>query len=227
MTADTKLLVADADSSVRSIVRLSAQEEGWHCDEAADDIAAIKHLRKKEYHLAVLDADLPSMGGLIVCMHVKKHIRTPIILLSRSGQEEDRLAGFAAGCNDFVIKPFYPRELMARAKNLLKLCGVFQSAEKFFTAGQMQIHAHSRTAYLCDCQMQLTPKEYDLLLFFVKNPHQAFSRDMLLDRVWGIDFIGTDRTVDTHVKSLRAKLHPYPHYIETVWGIGYKFSPVK
>ena len=225
MTREISILVADADSSVRSIIKLSALAEGWRCDEASDGISVLKRLRHSDYDLAILDTRLPELDGKIVCRYLRKTSQLPVIFISKDQKEEDRLSGFAVGGNDFVPKPFYPRELMARVKNLLKLCERFDHVSKTITAGALQIDIDSHCAHAQGRKLQLTPKEYDLILFLCQNPNQAFSRDALLNLVWGHEFVGTDRTVDTHVKSLRSKIHPLQHYIETIWGFGYRFEP--
>ena len=218
-----QLLSADADASVRNIIRLSAAEQGWLCDDAADGIAALKCLRRKRYDLLILDTELPEVDGVFVCHSLRKTEQTPVIFLGKSGTEAERLAGFEAGGNDYILKPFFPRELVARVKNLLALTGGGAGAHKIIEAGSLRMDMHARTAYLDSRPLQLAPKEYELLLFFCQHPSQAFSRDELLNEVWGRDFFGSDRTVDTHVKSLRGKLHPR-EYIQTVWGFGYKFQ---
>jgi two-component system response regulator ResD len=218
-----RILAADGDLSVREIIRLAAGEQRWACDEAADGVAALKLLRRGSYHVAALDAELPDIDGVFICRHLRKTVQTPVIILSRNGAEQSRLAAFEAGGNDYVLKPFYPRELVARIRSLLALTGHGTNAARGIDAGKLRVDTQSRTASLEGRSLQLTPKEYELLLFFCRHPFHAFSRDTLLDEVWGQDFFGSDRTVDTHVKSLRCKLQPYG-YIETVWGFGYKFK---
>ncbi len=225
MPRETRILVADADASVREVVRLAAREAGWLCDDAPDGITALKQLRRRDYELVVASVELPELDGLVVCRHVRKTNLIPVILISKNGKEMDRLTGFAAGGNDYLVKPFYPRELIARAKNLMELCDCAPSVTSTFIAGHIRIEDDSHSVFVDGKRTALSPKEYDLLLFFVKNPLQVFSRDKLLDLVWGPEFDGTDRTVDTHVKSLRAKIKPFQSCIETVWGLGYKFSP--
>lgn len=224
MANQIRLLAADADLSVREIIRLAAAEQGWACESAKDGISALKLVRRNQYHLAVVEVELPEINGLIVCRQLRKTPGIPVILIARDGRENSRLEGFAAGGNDYVLKPFYPHELMARVRNLLELCGMHVHPRNVIAAGELRIEADSRTVTLAGKRLQLSPKEYDLLLFFCKNADRAFSRDSLLDLVWGTDFEGTDRTVDTHIKSLRSKLAPYQSCIETVWGFGYKFS---
>lgn len=219
-----RLLLADSDPTVREILRFCSREEKWHCDEARDGIAALKLLRRSQYSLILLEFELPEINGELVCTQVRKNSRVPVIFLSRRNGEEDRLSSFEAGGNDFVAKPFYPRELIARIKNLLSLSGMGSGSREIVVAGKLQIDTYSHAVTVDERTIQLTPREYDLLLFLSQNPGKAFSRDSLLDLVWGKNFFGTDRTVDTHIKSLRNKIKPYHNYIATIWGFGYKFE---
>lgn len=220
---DVRMMVADADLSVREVVRSCVKGEGWNCDEAKDGIGALKLLRRKKYHLVVLEAELPEINGELVCMQIRKTERTPVIFLSKRSSENERLAGFYAGGNDYLIKPFFPRELTARIKSLLGLYGVSPDLRKILHAGSLRIDLDSHNVMIDERPVQLTPREYDLLLFLCQNQGKAFSRDSLLDLVWGEHFLGTDRTVDTHIKSLRNKIRPH-NYIVTIWGYGYKFE---
>lgn len=224
MVSDTRLLIADTDAAVRGIIRISAQEEGWSFDEAGDGITALKLLRRNTFQIAILDYDLAELDGKIVCRQIRKSSGIPVIFLSSHGGETERLTGFAAGGNDYMIKPFYPRELVARIKSLLTLYGHAPEQKRTLVCGKISIDLLSHKAIVENRQLALTPKEYDLLLFFCQNPSKAYSRDVLLNLVWGEDFYGSDRTVDTHIKSLRGKISPYHYYIVTIWGMGYKFE---
>ena len=224
MVQGIRLLIADTDASIRGIIRVAAREEGWDCSEAADGIVALKLFRRNSYHLAVLDYDLAELNGRIVCKQIRKSSKIPIILLSVHSGEAERLAGFAAGGNDYILKPFYPGEVVARIKSLMTLYGYDNVQKKTLQRGGIEIDLLSYNVYVDQKVIRLTPKEYDLLVFFCQNPKKAFSRDALLDLVWGDDFDGSDRTVDTHVKSLRGKIRPYSFYIATIWGVGYKFE---
>jgi DNA-binding response OmpR family regulator len=219
---DIRLLVADADASVREVLRYCAKGEGWGIDEAKDGIAALKLLRRNQYDIVILDADLPEVSGDLVCGQIRKKSRVPVIFICGRSSEEDRLACFAAGGNDFVTKPFFPREILARVKSFLDLCGVFSSGKEI-CSGNLLINTRFHSVMVDDREIKLTPKEYDLLLFFCQRPNRAFSRDDILDYVWGKCFAGADRTVDSHVKSLRNKIKPYHNYISTIWGFGYKY----
>lgn len=221
---DIKLLVADSDSSVRSIIRIAAEEAGWSLDEAADGITALKLFRRGRYHLLIVDFDLPELDGRIVCRQIRKSSALPVIFLSLHPEESERLASFEVGGNDYVLKPFYPRELMARVLSLLTLAGHTPQIRKNLSCGGLSLDLWSREVRVDGRRLSLTPKEYDLLLFFCHNQDMVFSRDVLLNRVWGDDFCGSDRTVDSHVKSLRSKITPHHGRIVTVWGVGYKFE---
>ena len=224
MIQRARLLIADTDASIRGIIRIAVKEEGWECSEATDGITALKLFRRNSYHLAILDYNLTELNGRIVCKQIRKSSKIPIILLSVHSGEAERLAGFAAGCNDYIIKPFYPGEVVARIKSLMTLYGYENVPKKTLVRGGIEIDLQSYNVYVDQKLISLTPKEYDLLVFFCQNPEIAYSRDTLLDLVWGHDFYGSDRTIDTHVKSLRGKIQPYNFYIATIWGVGYKFE---
>jgi DNA-binding response OmpR family regulator len=219
-----RLLIVDGDESVRSVIKEKAAAEGFACDEAADGIAAIKLFRRYDYSLILLDTELPQLDGRNVCRQIRKVSDTPIIIVSARSSEEDRLTGFDLGADDYVLKPFSPCELMARVKVFLRRSGgIGRAVPRKISFSGLFIDTVSRSVYVDDRLVQLTPKEYDLLFFLSQNPNEAFSRDVLLNEVWGYDFAGSDRTVDTHIKTLRENIKPYDGYIMTVWGFGYKF----
>ena len=222
MDADEiRLLIADADVSIRDIIQYSALEQGWLTDQARDGVTAVKLLRRNRYAVLLLDLELPVIDGLMVCEQFC--VDTPVIFISRRDAEQDRLDAFAAGGNDFVVKPFYPRELVARIKSLLKLTGVFRQETSALQAGGLLIKTKSREVHVGGRPIKLTPREYELLLFLVRNQDHGYTRETLLNMVWGQQFDGNDRTVDAHIKSLREKIKPYHTYITTIWGYGYKF----
>jgi len=219
-----RLLIADADASVREIIGYCAKEEGWMCDEAKDGIAAIKLLRHAQYHLLIMEAELPIINGKMVYNQLSEGRRPPVIFISNKTAEADRLAAFNAGGNDYVLKPFFPREIVARIKNLLHLYQISAKNHKTLDVGDLKIDLSAHTVLVDGRRIKLTPKEYTLLLLLCQYPHRAFSRDSLLNHVWGQEFSGTDRTVDTHIKSLREKIKPHQDYIATIWGFGYKLN---
>lgn len=222
---EIRLLIADSDYSIRNIIRIASEEAGWLSDDASNGIMALKLFRRRHYHLAVLDFSLAELDGRIVCRQIRKSSALPVIFLSVYPEESERLACFAVGGNDYVLKPFYPRELMARIRSFLSLTGYDLQVKKNIVSEGIIIDLFSRDVLVDGRQICLTPREYDLLLFFCQNPHRAYSREVLLNCVWGEEFQGSDRTVDTHVKSLRAKIQPFQSRIITVWGIGYKYEP--
>lgn len=222
--SEVRLLVVDGDSAVRSVIRENAAAEGYLCDEAANGIAALKLFRRNEYNVVVMDTDLAELDGVNVCRQIRKASDVPVIVLSEHPAQENRLCYFQLGADDYVVKPIFPLELMARVRVFLRRSGMTQLASpKRFSFNGLYIDTASRTVYIDERVVQLTPKEYDLLFFLTKNPNKAFSRETILNEVWGYDFYGSDRTVDTHIKTLRENLRPYQQYIATVWGYGYKF----
>ena len=217
-----RILVADEDTSVRDIILYCSQEQGWQIDQARDGVTAVKLLRRNNYRLLILELELPVINGLMVCEQFSAN--TPVIFISGRDSEQNRLDAFEAGGNDFMVKPFYPREMVARVKNLLRLTGNSLPKTDILHAGAIKIDIRSHDVFVNETFIKLTPREYDLLLFLSQNQNRCFSRDSLLDMVWGQHFDGTDRTVDTHVRNLREKLTPCHTYITTIWGYGYKFE---
>ena len=223
--SDIRFLVVDADSNIRRIIRENIEREGYLCDEASDGIIALKLFRRKEYALVILDFFLPVLSGTMACGQIRKASDIPIIMISSSKEEADILACFEQGVDDYLIKPFYLAELLARIRVFLRRSGVKNVLQpKKISFQGLYIDTVSHSVYVNENLVQLTPKEYQLLLFLSQNPNTSFSRNELLNEVWGYDFFGSDRTVDTHVKTLRENIKPYQRYIATVWGFGYKFE---
>ena len=217
------ILLADSDENVRAKIRQYASGCEISVDEVRDGISAIKFFRRKEYNLVVLDAFLPELDGVNVCRQLRKVSSVPIIFLTAKSSEHDRLTGFSAGADDYVIKPFFVSELFARINVLLnRNKDVHKRA--ILNAGGISVDINARTVFVDEKPVSLSPKEYELLVFLMDNPGRALSRSAILRGVWGEDFDGTDRTVDTHIRALRDSLAPYGKYIITVWGIGYKFE---
>ncbi len=196
---DIRLLIADQDSAVRSAIKKMATAQGYLFDEAADGIAALKLFRRHDYNIIIL-------------------------IVSAKYGEQDKLNAFELGVDDYIAKPFSAPELLARIKVFLyRSGGLNRVTPAKITFSGLFIDTISRAVYIDDSAVQLTPKEYDLLFFLSQNPNKAFSRETLLNEVWGYDFTGSDRTVDTHIKTLRENIKPYDTFIVTVWGFGYKF----
>lgn len=223
--SDIRLLIVDGNSAVRSSIREHADAEGYHCDEAADGVAALKLFRRNDYNAVILDTSLSELDGVSVCLQIRKMADVPIIIISENKDEKEKLLCFEFGADDYVIKPLSYWELMARVKVFLRRSGNSESVVlKKLSFGGLYIDLNSRTVYVKDKAVELTPKEYELLLFLSRHPNKAFSRNMLLNEVWGYEFSGSDRTVDTHIKTIRRSIKPYEDYIATVWGFGYRFE---
>lgn len=224
MNSDIRLLIVDPSSIVRAEIRQLAVSQGYSFDEAADGIAALKLFRRNDYNLIVMDPDLPELDGGNVCRQIRKVSEVPVLFISARTAEQDRLCAFEVGADDFILKPFYPRELLARIKVFLYRTGSkTKCVSDKITFNGLFINTVSREVMVDDRPVQLTPKEYDLLFFLSQNPNKAYSREALLNEVWGYCFTGSDRTIDSHIRTLREIIRPYDGYIVTVWGFGYKF----
>jgi DNA-binding response OmpR family regulator len=184
-------------------------------------------LEQHGYSIIILDVMMPKMDGWTTCREIRKLSKVPIIMLTARGEEYDKLFGFELGVDDYIVKPFSPKELLARMNAVIRrsslLPGINISDNKLQIDG-LVIEFNSRNVYVDGKPVELTRKEYELLNHFVKNPNRVFSREQLLSAVWGYDFMGDDRTVDTHIKMLRESLKDYRKFIVTVWGTGYKFE---
>lgn len=219
-----RILLVDDDPHIRAIVREYAQAEDWQFSEASDGFSALQLLEKETWALLVLDIMMLRMDGWAVLRQLRKNSQIPVILLTARDEEYDRLLGFELGVDDYVSKPFSPRELIARMKALLKRSGALVQDQQMLRYGALQIDRAAHRVLLHDQPLTLTPKEYDLLVFLAAKPDRAFTRDQLLNQVWGYDYFGDARTVDTHVRSLRDKLGAWRSLVGTVWGTGYRFE---
>lgn len=219
-----KILLADDDPHVRSIIREYAQAEEWTFSEASNGEEALRKFAEGGIALIVLDVMMPFLDGWGTLKQLRKESEIPVILLTARDEEYDRLLGFELGVDDYVAKPFSPRELIARMKALLKRTGIQESARQVLVFGNLRLDLDAHSATLAGHDLNLTPKEYDLLAFLAGKPSRVFTRDQLLNHVWGYDYFGDARTVDTHVRSLRDKLGDCRGLIATVWGTGYRFD---
>lgn len=220
-----RILLADDDPRIRSIIREYSQAEEWTFIEADDGEDALKLFRAEEISLVVLDVMMPKMDGWAVLKEIRKTSQVPAILLTARNEEYDRLLGFELGVDDYISKPFSPRELIARMKALLKRAGASSSSQpEHYVVEGLSVDTQAHIVRIDKEVVALTPKEYDLLAFFVSRPGIVFTRDQLLNHVWGYDYYGDARTVDTHIKSLRDKIGKYRELIVTVWGTGYRFT---
>jgi DNA-binding response OmpR family regulator len=219
-----KILIADNDPRIRTIIREYSQAEDWEFVEAGDGEEAIAKFNSNNFSIIILDIMMPRLDGWGVLKQVRKASEIPVIMLTARNEEYDRLLGFELGVDDYIGKPFSPRELIARIKALLKRAGAAAQPVHTYIHEGLQIDSTARIVTINGETAALTPKEFDLLTFFVSRPGVAFTRDQLLNHVWGYDYYGDARTVDTHIKSLREKLGQYRELIVTVWGTGYRFT---
>ena len=219
-----RLLIVDTDETARNQMKSLADNAGYAFDVAFDGVMAIKLFRRRDYHLIIMDTDLPVLDGWNVCRQLRKVSDVPIIIVSNQACEQDKILAFDSGADDYLCKPFSSLELLARIKVFLyRTTGLKSPSQTKIACRGLLIDTASHTVSVDDNIVKLTPKEYELLYFLSENPNKAFSREMLLNEVWGYEFTGSDRTVDTHIKMLRENIKPYDPCIVTVWGFGYKF----
>lgn len=227
MNNKERILIVDDEDRIRDMIKEYISIEGYIIDEASDGVDAISMFKLNNYSLIILDVMMPKIDGWTVCREIRKTSRVPVIMLTARGEEYDKLFGFELGVDDYIVKPFSPKELLARMKAIIRRSAapiIEEVIENKSIFEGVIIDYDSHNVYVDDSLINLTPKEYELLTFFSKNPNKVFSREQLLTGVWGYDFTGDDRTVDTHVKMLRESLKDYRKFIVTVWGTGYKFE---
>lgn len=224
---NVKILLVDDEERIREMIREYISFEGYDMDEASDGVEALNLLKNQKYSLVILDVMMPKIDGWSVCRELRKTSQVPIIMLTARGEEYDKLFAFELGVDDYIVKPFSPKELLARIKVIIRRSTPPSSDAQNKSSASFEgltVEFDSRNVYVDGELKSLTPKEYELLKFFIENPGKVFSREQLLNSVWGYAFIGDDRTVDTHVKVLRETLGDYRKFIVTVWGTGYKFE---
>ena len=220
-----RLLVVDDESKIREVIREYSEFNGFEVTEAEDGMSAVGLVKLNDYDLIIMDVMMPKLDGFSACKEIKKIKDIPVIMLSARGEEYDKLFGFELGIDDYVVKPFSPKELMARVNAVLarKNAAKEKPADILKFQG-LEINVPARTVTVDGERIELTPKEYELLFYLIENKGIALSRSRLLSDIWGYDFYGDDRTIDTHVKNLRNSLGPYRDFIETIRGVGYKFE---
>ena len=220
-----KLFIVDDEARIRAQIAKYAAFEGYETDEAENGMQAIEKCRKTRYDLIIMDVMMPELDGFSAVREIRKTDPVPVIMLSARGEEYDRIHGFELGIDDYVVKPFSPKELMARVSAVLsRRSGSTAQEADVLTFDGLEINIPARTVSIDGERVDLTPKEYDLLFYLVQNKNIALSRDKLLSDIWGYDFFGDDRTIDTHIKNLRSSLGKYRDYIVTLRGVGYKFE---
>ena len=221
-----KILIVDDEEMIRGVLREYVEFEGNEADEAADGMEAVKKCRENDYDLILMDVMMPKLDGFSAVKEIRKDKDVPVIMLSARGEEYDKLFAFEIGVDDYVTKPFSPKEVMARihAVTKRKVAKKKEDENRVLKFEGLEIDMAGRNVYVDGEKAVLTPKEYELLFYFVRNQGLALTREKLLYDVWGFDFYGDDRTVDTHVKMLRGNLKEYRKFIVTLRGLGYKFE---
>lgn len=221
-----KLLVVDDEPGIREVIREYAEFSGYEVTEAADGMTAVGLTKLNDYDLIIMDIMMPKLDGFSAVKEIRKGKDIPVIVLSARGEEYDKLHGFDLGIDDYVVKPFSPKELMARVNAVLQRGKDKKEPEKkeIYTFGGLEVNVPSRTVTVDGKKVELTPKEYDLLFYLIEHKNIAISREKFLSDIWGYDFFGDDRTIDTHIKNLRNNLGPYRDYVVTLRGVGYKFE---
>ena len=222
-----KLLIVDDEKGIRDLIRKYAQFEGYEVEEAENGMDAVEMCRTHSYDLIIMDVMMPELDGFSAVREIRKEMSTPVIMLSARGEEYDRIHGFESGVDDYVVKPFSPRELLMRVNAVLKRSGSVETARQkdLIQIGEsMVIDCTAHQVTIHDIPLNLSPKEYDLLYYLARNRGIALTREKLLSEVWGYDFYGDDRTLDTHIKLLRKEPGEYANRITTLRGVGYRYE---
>ncbi|ARF16359.1 response regulator transcription factor [Sporosarcina ureae] len=224
-----KILIVEDEQSIQKLLAFTLQQADYHTVLASDGEEAIEKVLDEKPDLIILDLMLPKIDGIEVCRMLRKEdIQTPIIMLTAKGEEMDKIIGLEMGADDYMTKPFSPREVAARVRAVLRRTGErSHTKEKKLVAGQLTVYPERLEVYLGETLLEFTPKEFELLVYFMRHPNRVFSRDQLLQAVWNYEFAGDSRIVDVHVSHLRDKIEENtrkPRYIKTMRGVGYKFG---
>lgn len=227
-----RILVVDDEAGIRTLVSKYALYEGHEVIEGADGMEAVSLCRREKPDIAVIDIMMPELDGFSACREIRKFSDVPIIVLSARGEEYDKINAFGIGVDDYVVKPFSPRELMLRIDAVMKRYGKGKDApatenapqSEVYEIGALRADVTARIVYIDGKRVDMTPKEYDLFFYMLKNKNIALSRERLITEVWGYDYFGDDRTLDTHIKLLRRSLGDYARHIVTLRGVGYRFD---
>lgn len=228
-----KILVVDDEEMIRRLIAKYAAFEGHTVAEAGDGMEAVRMCREGDYDILIIDIMMPELDGFSACREIRKFSDIPIIMLSARGEEYDKINGFSLGVDDYVVKPFSPKELMLRIEAVMKRVRTAHKAEEASSTneivelGGLCADITARIVYIDGERVDMSPKEYELFFYMLKNRNIALSRDKLLSEVWGYDYFGDDRTLDTHIKLLRRSLGKYADYIVTLRGVGYRFDTGK
>ncbi|WP_075981989.1 response regulator transcription factor [Bacillus massilinigeriensis] len=217
------ILIVDDEEEMRHLIQMYLENSGFHCLQAASGTEAYQLIDNEKIDLIILDVMMPNENGFSVCERIREKYEVPIIFLSAKGEEWDKVRGLQLGGDDYMVKPLSPGELIARIQSVLRRTGNPSIEQDILKVGKITIDKKARKVTVLDKAIPLTLKEYELLIYFIEHKTHALSREQILESIWGIDYHGSLRTVDTHIKTLRMKLG-IEEYIQTVWGIGYKFE---
>lgn len=220
-----KILVVDDEHGIRDIIKQYLAFEGFEYDEAEDGVIAYEKARSQTFDLILMDVMMPNSDGITALRKIREFSDVPVILLTAKGEEYDKVFGFDLGADDYVVKPFSPRELMSRIKAILKRTNRTEEKDtQIYTFQGLEVNPKSYEVKIDGEKVTVTPKEFELLTFFIQNKNTVITRNTILNKIWGYDFYGDSRTVDTHIKMLRGNLGPYRDLIKTIWGVGYKYE---
>ncbi len=227
MSAKTKILIVDDDEHISELISLYLIRDGYDTREVHDGKSAVEEFKSYNPDLIMLDIMLPAMDGYEVCKEIRKTSNVPIIMLTAKGDTIDKVLGLELGADDYIVKPFEPKEMTARVKAVLRRfeTGKSKESSKILTFDNLEINTENYTVKYHGEPLNFPPKEFELLCFLAKSPNQVFTRDQLLDKIWGYEYIGDTRTVDVHIKRIREKFDKKDNWsVKTVWGVGYKFE---
>lgn len=222
-----KILIVDDEEKIRNIIKKYALYEGYQVREACDGMEAVQICKLESFDIIIMDIMMPELDGFSSCRKIREFSKTPVLMLSARGEEYDKIHGFELGVDDYVVKPFSPKELMLRINAILRRTNKLDKdefAKEIFKVQGLTVDFTGRLVYIDDKKIDMTPKEYDLFFYMVRNKGIALTREKLISDVWGYDFYGDDRTLDTHIKLLRKSLGKYSDYIVTLRGVGYRFE---
>jgi len=221
-----KILIVDDDKNICELLRLYIEKEGFDTSIAYDGKAALEIFSKEAISLVILDIMLPEMDGWQVCRKIREKSKCPIIMLTAKGEVFDKVLGLELGADDYVVKPFESKEVVARIKAILRRTETEEKGSEILTYDDLTINTEKYELQLNGKKIDLSPKEMELISFLASNPNKVFTRDQLLDKIWGFDYYGDTRTVDVHIKRLRSKLNSTSTEwtLKTVWGVGYEFE---
>ena len=222
-----KILVVDDEKIIVKGIKFSLEQDDIEVDTAYDGEEALDHIRKNDYDMILLDVMLPKMDGFEVCRTVREFSKVPIIMLTARSDDMDKIAGLENGADDYIVKPFNIMEVKARIKAILRRTGTKDDASAFIESGDLKLYTDSRRVFIEEREINLTAKEFEVLELLVNNPNKVFSREKLLEMIWGNDYPGDVRTVDVHIRRLREKVEitpSKPKYVHTKWGVGYYYA---